>query len=640
MSVFLTNSLRGAALALVLFTGSAHAQNHGDALALPPGENQTVAAPVAPEAMGLALPSAPAATPAPVSTLTPAPSAVDASPLAAPAQPPAAPPAAIPPAIDAKPVEAKPLSDIKPDSIGTLSRKEGGLGAGLWKGSSRLMVARLLGAQTPPYAYAALNNTLGRILLTTAGAPEGDAPKESKISLTALRVQKLIELGRSSDAWQLATLAPADQMDDGTLLTAAQYVLASADMHDACKRLPTMAKEHTGLEWQKIALVCQLQEGDSKAVQVSLDLLHSQNVQDELFFNLVEKTILGGKQLPRPLTPLKPLTLALLRIANMPLRGEIYAHPDAALTSELLNIKTADDPARLALAERAALRGLITADQMAQIYGQQPFSPAEIINAVSSTEHGPKLRALLYQAATQIADAQVKVNATIKFMSSLDSASMGGAIPPVMARMLADVPPGSEHNANSGLVIRALLLAGDGNRALSWLGLAHDASRGFPAVAGDLLAMWPLAVVSGLESEKDFPADLEAWLNASWHDPAPDDVDGKAHAARVAGMVMLMDSLGFPIRDENWARIATTGGQDKTLMPPTFVIERLRSAAAAGHKGETALLALLASAGGKEDPSLMPVLASIRALRAVGMTDEAGQLARDEMLRLMAPSGK
>ena len=64
-----------------------------------------------------------------------------------------------------KPVEAAALSDINPESIGLFSATEGGLGAGMWKGTSRDLVERLLPDLNLPTFSPTLNNLAQRLFL-------------------------------------------------------------------------------------------------------------------------------------------------------------------------------------------------------------------------------------------------------------------------------------------------------------------------------------------------------------------------------------------------------------------------------------------------------------------------------------------
>lgn len=608
MSVSLTKSA-SIFLLCSLLIGHASAET---ALALPPGmaeDNQTPVVITAPEASGLALP--PVVTPVPT------------------------------PVLNATPVETSSLTDIKPDSVGLLVSNDGGLGAALWKGTSRSLVEHFMPMLSLPSTYPSLNNLAGRFLLTTAAAPEGTASSAGQ-TLTAMRADKLAALGNAEEAWKLANLNLND-VDDITLRQVAETALVSPAAADVCAKLPTIMQKHTGIEWQKLMLVCQLQAKDTKAAQVSLDLLHTQDVHDDSFFSIAEKNLIGvgtSKQLPRQMTPLKPLTLALARMTDLPVRVEVYARPDAPLIPELLNAKAADENARLTLAERAAAKQIITADELAAVYSSQTFTPDVVAAAVSSNEQGPKLRALLYQALVAEKTSKNKLMLAVKFSNSLDAGTMGGSLLSLLGKALGDVQASADYYAQSAAVTRIYLLTDKTDQAVAWLDLARNAARGSPQVAADLQNLWPLLTISGLEAQKDFAADFDAWLKSTMPSGDQNDTDARAQKAKALSLLLIMDAAGFSVQEDTWAKMADAAAYEKISMPPALVIERLHAASTAGRKGETILMGLLATTAVKDDPALLATIDTIRALRSVGLTTDAGHLAKDAILRIIYPPVK
>ena len=297
------------------------------------GENPAASAPM------LITPSAPVSKPSMPPSTTVAPYMPTVS------MPVFAPPAAQP--LDlGKPVEVGTLSDISPESIGLFSTKEGGLGAAMWKGTSRSLVEHLLPVLDLPSFSPTLNNLAQRFLLTTADVPAGKPGNEP--SLISLRVSDLIMLGDAKNAWKLVELAKPEQIDDVTLRKVIEAALVNSESANACAKLPDIIKNRSKTDWQEPLLVCQLMAKDTKAAQLTLDLMHTQNAKNDKLLYIAEHNIMGGAaELPRQLAPLKPLTLALLQLADLPLRGEVYAHPDTVVIPTLLTLKTKDDNARL-----------------------------------------------------------------------------------------------------------------------------------------------------------------------------------------------------------------------------------------------------------------------------------------------------
>jgi hypothetical protein len=597
----------------------------------------------APDAIAGSAPLVLVPQPAPTVPVSPVPTAQAVAPSSASAAPVAPSPtvnnAVVAKTIDlGKPVESASLTDINPESIGLMSVSQGGLGAGMWKGTSRALAERLLPALNLPENSPTLNNLAARLLLTTASVPEGTP--SGNLSFTAIRIERLLALGNVNEAWKLAMATKPDQIDEITLRLTAEAASVSDVKDDVCTKLPEIIKIHNGIDWQKLMLVCQLRAKDSKAAQVTLDLLHTQGVKDDNYFYIAEKNILGAnKQLPRQLTPLKPLSLALLSLADLPLPVEVYARPDIVLVPTLLKLKARDDTARLTLAERMAERGIITGSELASIYHSIVFPPDKFIAVTNSPESGPRLHALLYQAAVQDKTPQNRIDAAIKFMQSASPMLLNGPGAQVLADMVADIPPVADYNASSGAMAHIYTLANKPDAALAWIKLAKHALIGIPSVAEELHNFWPLAVLSGLESDGDYAQDLGKWVDGELQSIDPKDPskqDGRAQREAAASVLALLDAMGFAIPEDDWAKVADGSGFERHLMPPVFLFEHLRSASVANKRGETVLLGLLLTGGGTGESSLLAVVETVRALRLVGLTADAAMLAREGLSTVLS----
>ena len=119
----------------------------------------------------------------------------------------------------------------------------------------------------------------------------------------------------------MTSTAKAEQIDEATLRRGAEIALVTDADLDVCKQLPGIIKTHAAPEWQEAMIVCQLRAGDVTAAQLALDVMHTQSpVKDDVFFQLAERNVInGGRSPPRQLTPLKPISLALLRLMDQAL---------------------------------------------------------------------------------------------------------------------------------------------------------------------------------------------------------------------------------------------------------------------------------------------------------------------------------
>ena len=641
MRASLTKSIITATFAAALGSYAAHAEVAGasrEASFMPPVAESTVTPETKPETTPVPAPGLVTPPPAPTATIatpstTPAPNA---APIAATAVAPvpAAPPApAAMPVVQSKPVEAAKLADIDPQSIGLLAATEGGLGAGMWKDTSRASIERLLPLLPLPTSSPAKNNLAQRLLLTIAGVPA--TTTANKANLVTMRLDRLIALGDVDDAWKLTQQLKPDQIDDITLRMVVEAALA-ANVDDICAKLPNIMKGHTASEWQQSLIVCQLKANDHKAAQLSLDVMRTQEVKDDTFVSIVEKNIIGtSKQLPRQLTPVKPLTLVLANMTQLPLSGEVYGRPPASLIPFLVQTKARDDKARLLLAERAAAQGILTGENLAHVYKSLTFDSALLANPIAAGgADAARARALLYQSALQEKADQNRINDAIRFIQITDTALLNGSASTLLASMVDGISPGPEFTTSAPMMTLIYMLAGKTSEALNWLRLARMAASTTPSIASELASLWPLIVLSGLETDSQFAPDLNEWLDYALK-------QGDEHAARehASTMLLLLDALGFTIAQEQWSRVEDAPVFEKHVTPPALLLQRLRNAATAGRRGETVLLALILAGGKDGDATPLTTIESVRALNLVGLTADAAIIAREAALTtLFAPA--
>jgi hypothetical protein len=547
------------------------------------------------------------------------------------------------PVIQTKPVERATLDNVDPESIGLLSQTDGGLGATLWKGASRSFVVKLMPTLNLPTASTSLNRLTQRWLLSIATPPEDDAQKlDAKAakpqSLLALRIDRLIALGDVANAWKLTQMASPDLIDELTLQRVFENALVNANADEACAKLPDIIKSHTAIEWQKVLLICQLRARDVKAAQVTLDLLHAQGVKDEIFMTLIEKNLVAqAKQLPRQLTPLRPLNLALLRLIAMPLPNELYAHPDAALIPALLQARAKEDNSRLALAERAASHGLLTGAALAETYGSVTFPTEQIATALLSIEGGARLRALLYQAIAIEKAPQKHMDLVIKFMQSADPALLK-AVAPLLADGLGAIKPAADYYPYAAAIAELDMLAARPEDVQAWLALAKRGAIGMPGVANALLAIWPMRVLGGYESDADYPSDLTAWLDAALRAVDP-EANPKNARDPILAVLSLLDAMGFAVPETVWARVVDAPTFDKRPLPSTWLIEQLHAVTTANRRGEIVLLGLLLNNNSAvPDASHLAVTETVHALRNNGLTADAAGLAIETVMDILTPA--
>jgi hypothetical protein len=199
------------------------------------------------------------------------------------------------------------------------------------------------------------------------------------------------------------------------------------------------------------------------------------------------------------------------------------------------------------------------------------------------------------------------------------------ALQPLASRL----PPMQQTLLQAGAAGRALYAAGRFEAAAAWLGFAQQAAAAQPEAAGGAIALWPYWRLAGGQA-----AVLGGGI-ASWQ-ATQGRHDSVALARRVALLRAMLGALdagpqadqarGVPT-PQQLAGVGPAGSQTSDLPA------ELASAAAAGRRGETVLLAL-AAMGSEPLEAIEPatVGAVLAALSDVGLEREARALAIETAL--------
>jgi hypothetical protein len=378
----------------------------------------------------------------------------------------------------------------------------------------------------------------------------------------------------------------------------------------------------------KVLIICALKAKDPKGAQVTLDALRTQPSRDSVFLEVADKDVIaGGKTLPYRLTPLTPASLALLRLTGLPLPGELFGHPDYGLVWALLHAPAQQDVAQLALAERAAQRGLIALSDLTDIYRKTNFTPDALAAPLSANESGLRQRALLYRAARDEKDPMKRFALAMRFVQVAPLALLNGA-GALVADMLGEIHVDPSQSANAAMLARVYMLAGRGDAALEWLKLEQNAPT---ASADDMQAFWPQFVLAGLQSDMTYAADFDRWFNDALKNAAA-QTDRHTAIENVAATLLLMDAAGFKVPDADWTSVMEGVHYEKHFALSPVLFDRLQAAGAGGKRAESIMLSV--ALAGDADISLPNAVAITRALRQAGFKGEAATFARQAIALL------
>jgi hypothetical protein len=601
-----------------------------------------------PDDYGIRPQAGPPAAASPAAPVAP-PKALSPAPPAATAQPPAAAKPTMPPPT----VEVDQLQALDPDSVGVLAEDAGGLGIGMWDGTPRALVERLIPALPAKTTSGAARDVMRRLLLSVATAPEGARGK----SLIALRAQRLRAMGDAKAMKQLLDAAPGQSDNEDLARLQMESLLLSGDTDPACDKTATAIRDYPNAYWQKALVFCQIAAGRTEEARLGLALLKETGTGKDPAFAYLAAILLGDK--PKDAMPpidtgadTGALELAMLRQTGPSLPPSLADSDDPAVLKAVATAPDSDIAVRLAAAERAEAAGSVRPDVVADIYGSIPFTADELANALTaaSKEGGPRGRALLYQAMGQ---QQVTAARAEALRAALQMARKDGRLP-TMARValptLLEIKPDASLSWFAADAGRALLLAGKQDEALAWYDLvagSHD-----PEASRSELELAPLVLLARAEEGTGDEALLQEWLNeAAKGEPAaagavpaaggaptaravegaqaaPADAPPGGEARGQAELVLgLLDGLGVHVSAADLGPFVTAG-REATAMPGPALWTALHAAVREGRRGEAVLLALIALGDGDvraADPIVVDAV--VGAFAYMGLKPEARSLA-------------
>ncbi|HSV29554.1 MAG TPA: hypothetical protein VLL76_08340, partial [Candidatus Omnitrophota bacterium] len=274
---------------------------------------------------------------------------------------------------------------------------------------------------------------------------------------------------------------------------------------------------------------------------------------------------------------------------------------------------------RLAAAERAEAMGLMDAELVRKLYGEIEFSVEEMSGVMARADAGPRVRALLYRVAWNMADQGVKGQIVAK---ALDLAAAKGELAStarIFAPLLGDIRPSPEQAGIAAVAAKAQYAIGRGEAADKWLDIARAGPDAQAAAR-----LWPYAAIHAAGGQQ--PIALPSY--AGWR-ATQDNVPPELRARRAALVLGVLSGLGADVPDAAWLdAVEVPAGGTK---PGLFAL--MQGGALDARIGITVLAALAAIGDtplAKADP--LTLSEAISALSVVGLTEDARALAVEILL--------
>ncbi|MBP7334978.1 hypothetical protein [Niveispirillum sp.] len=547
----------------------------------------------------------PAPTGAPLS-LFPPPQATQPMAEPAPDQPVGEELAAPPATGDARSPRGVMVEELKaqdPELAGTLGPDNGGLPADLWHGLPRADVEALVAGIPAGLTSPALRAAASSLLLTSA---DGLGSGEKTRNFAALRAEALLRIGNADGADALRNVAPAVLEDEGAALAWLEMQFFAGNRQAACDQAPGLLSRFQHPVWQKWQIVCQVANGQTDAVYLSLDLMREQGDKDDLFARLAEGVVAGNKTPVKGVLEPTATQLALILVSGRPFPPETKLAGPGPLAA-LARLTSLPLPQRLAAAERALALGGLDGAGLLSIYESVPDADAKLLTVATAKKPTALLRAQVLKALRAEPTPAAKAGLFKVAMLASSTEQQAGAYGALLLEEARQFRLTVGFASIAPLVARLHLLQGEKTAALPWINLARDdfnASKDEGAFA----RLWPLAAAHDLVRETDF--DRARWIR---------DLGGESARDTADGVLILLTALH--------------GGKDAPLPP-------LADGSAPAGQVKGAVLLDAVNAMGKDGPIGTPALdlsEILINLSRAGLPEQARRIGAEAIAGLLRP---
>ena len=521
------------------------------------------------------------------------------------------------------------LKEIDANTIGTMTKDEGGLSYDMWSGSKRDIIQDYL-QNVPINKESGLAVELfKKILLSNADVPES---KNDSTDYLLIRVNKLIELGDFENAKSLIDLIP--NIDNEEILIKKNEINLSLNNFDlVCLDVEkNRIKYKKNLFWRKVEIFCQILNGETNKANLSLTLLKEEtNFNDENFLKIIDSLVYKEEINDENLDELNLLNLAMTRVANVNIKENYVLKEDPLFLTMIYRMPNVPIKLRIEAIEKSKKLLNLPTDTIEEIYNS--YDVKEKDKKISLDDNillGFDTQAILFQMAIAEDDKEKKAKIIKK---SLELALINGnykLISELNLNSLLEIKPSKNLSWFANHAAKSLFILNKIEEAMDWYEILEKEKDKDAELFNYFVELWTIVEFYNLKNEE------KKYENVSQNEILKSinkfQLQNKDFRFSLLGFYIL-ETFGVKINPDFWLIKLDNQEIETKQMPDSSLISLLKYSANNKKIGETILLILM-SLNGKNFNQLHPFFLQIviTSLNQIGLEEKAFDLAIETLI--------
>ena len=520
------------------------------------------------------------------------------------------------------------LKEIDANTVGTISKSEGGLGYDMWVGSEKNIIKNYL-VNLPVNKESDLAiDLMKKLLLSNADVPESN----NKTDLLLIRINKLIEIGDFDNAKSLIDLIK--NMDNEEILIKQTEINLSLNNFDlACSDIEEKRKNYkSNFFWKKVEIFCLILNGENNKANLSLSLLKEEkNFNDENFLKIIDSLIYKEEINDESLNDLSLLNLSMTRVANINIKDNYILNEDPLFLSMIYRMPNVPIKIRIEAMEKSKKLLNLPIETIEEIYNSYDLKEKDKkISLEDNIILGYDTQAILFQMAV-IEENNEKKAKIIK--KSLELASINGNFPLISKlnlNTILEIKPSKKLSWFSDYAVKSLLISDKYDEALDWYELIKKERDESVELFNKFIELWVIIELFNIKNTE-----------TNYKNISQTEIIKSINKFKSSNVDLEFNTLGFYILEifsikiipDFWLLNLNKKESEIKRMPDTSLISLLKYSAENKRIGETILLILM-SLDGKNFNQLHPFFLQIviSSLNQIGLEEKAFDLVTETLI--------